>query len=452
MDNNKNGEHIDLISLPKKSFWKLSIPLSIFIILNNIFSLVDILWISQLNMEATFALGASGPLLMILNTVGDSIGQGTNSTMSRFIGSNKYESSYNALMYGLLITIFIGIIFLLLTFFMKNLIYLMQIDENVDIILAYVSPQFCCAIVFLLCNVLCETFQSEGNSKTPVKIMIFTNILNLILDPIFIFTFNMGISGAAYATIVSTLISVLFFIYLYLTGKTKIPLSLKYFKPNLHIIFEIFKVSIPNTLEDNLAFILQATIVSTIFLTVGQVGLVLYAVSIRIREFLRAPIRGMGRGLMSVSGHLFGAKKIEELEKMYIYVLKMSFIVSVILSISIFFLRDLIYASFQIINMETPIFYIVLCGIVLIMIYPIYYISAKILDGMGKSYYSLAYNIVRIVVEAGLILLLKEVFHNGACVLVGIMIGEIVYSSLYIITFKILFKRYKEHEDELVTT
>ena len=289
MDNNKNGEHIDLISLPKKSFWKLSIPLSIFIILNNIFSLVDILWISQLNMEATFALGASGPLLMILNTVGDSIGQGTNSTMSRFIGSNKYESSYNALMHGLLITIFIGIIFLLLTFFMKNLIYLMQIDENVDIILAYVSPQFCCAIVFLLCNVLCETFQSEGNSKTPVKIMIFTNILNLILDPIFIFTFNMGISGAAYATIVSTLISVLFFIYLYLTGKTKIPLSLKYFKPNLHIVFEIFKVSIPNTLEDNLAFILQATIVSTIFNS-NQIGLVLYAVSIRIREFLRAPI------------------------------------------------------------------------------------------------------------------------------------------------------------------
>lgn len=145
-------------------------------------------------------------------------------------------------------------------------------------------------------------------------------------------------------------------------------------------------------------------------------------------------------------------KKIEELEDMYTYVLKMSFIVSIILSILLFFLRNMIYASFQIINMETPIFYIVLCGIVLIMVYPIYYISAKILDGMGKSYYSLAYNIVRIVVEVGLILLLKDIFHNGACVLVGIAIGEIVYSSLYIITFKILFKRFKEHKDELVTT
>lgn len=72
-------------------------------------------------------------------------------------------------------------------------------------------------------------------------------------------------------------------------GKTKVPLSLKYFKPNLHIVFEILKVSIPNTLEDNLAFILQATIVSTIFNS-KQIGLVLYAVSIRIREFLRAPI------------------------------------------------------------------------------------------------------------------------------------------------------------------
>lgn len=93
----QNKRHIDLISLPKKSFWKLSIPISIFLIFETFYSIADMLWVSSFSMDAVFAVGASAPVLLLISTFGDSIGQGTNSIMSRYIGSNDYESSYNSL-------------------------------------------------------------------------------------------------------------------------------------------------------------------------------------------------------------------------------------------------------------------------------------------------------------------------------------------------------------------
>lgn len=74
------------------------------------------MWITRLSLEATFAVGASGPILMIIDTIGDSIGQGTNSIISRMIGSGDYEGSYNALIHGLLITFVVGILMVFTTF------------------------------------------------------------------------------------------------------------------------------------------------------------------------------------------------------------------------------------------------------------------------------------------------------------------------------------------------
>ena len=89
-------EKIDLVSVPKKSFWNLSIPIIIFCVFDAIYGLVDMLWVSQINVEAFFAIGVSIPITTLIFSLGDSLGQGTNSIMSRFIGSGDYESSYNA--------------------------------------------------------------------------------------------------------------------------------------------------------------------------------------------------------------------------------------------------------------------------------------------------------------------------------------------------------------------
>lgn len=194
-------------------------------------------WVSQLSMTDAFVVGASAPVLLLISTFGNSIGQGTNSIMSRYIGSEDYESSYNSLIHGILVSIITWILILLSISLLDDLLTLMNIIDYQIYILEYLTPLFIFSIVFIFTNVFCETFQSEGNSKTPVIIIILSNIVNLILDPIFIFVFKMGLMGVAYASVISSLLGVLIFLYLYLNGKTKVPLSLKYFKFKTHIFF-----------------------------------------------------------------------------------------------------------------------------------------------------------------------------------------------------------------------
>ena len=181
-------------------------------------------------------------------------------------------------------------------------------------------------------------------------------------------------------------------------------------------------------------------------------GIVLYAISIKIRSLLRSPIKGMSRGLMSVTGHLFGAKKIDELNEMYIYVLKYTLIISLFISISFFVLRENIYESFSVFDMETSIFYIGIFGVILIMVYPFTNVSSKMLDGFGKSYYSLFFTILRSILQIILIVVLGDLMPYGTSVLVGITIGEVIFSAIYFITLKLLFRKFKSNKDTLVVT
>ena len=119
---------------------------------------------------------------------------------------------------------------------------------------------------------------------------------------------------------------------------------------------------------------------------------------------------------------------------------------------SILFLSDEIYESFSIINMETSIFYIAIFGIILMMVYPFSYISIKMLNGFGKSYYALVFNILKVISELILIFFLSDIFPNGASILIGITLGEFLFSMLYYITLKILFKRFEKNKDSLVVT
>lgn len=135
---------------------------------------------------------------------------------------------------------------------------------------------------------------------------------------------NLGSKGAAYTSVLSSLITFSILLYLYTHGRAKVPLDLKYFKFHPYILVEIFKVALPNFLDDAIWSFSMSFINVILIGTMGAIGPILYSVSNKIRTLLNAPIKGYGRGLMSVKGHLFGAEQFDKLEEMYNYVLKIS--------------------------------------------------------------------------------------------------------------------------------
>ena len=156
-------EKIDLISQPKKSFWKLSIPIIAFCLFDAIYSIVDMMWVSRINIDAFYAMGVSIPFVTFIFSLGDSIGQGTNSIMSRFIGSGDYESSYNALIHGLIACNIIWFIIAFCFLFANGILFYSDEANSYILIFDYLVPIIMFGYLFIF-NFIVQEF--SGFFKT----------------------------------------------------------------------------------------------------------------------------------------------------------------------------------------------------------------------------------------------------------------------------------------------
>lgn len=436
--------NVDFNSNPKQIFWQMTRPLLLLTLFEAGYSFVDVFWVSQMNAESFFAIGVAVPLVTLIISFGKSLGVGTNSIMSREIGNNNFEDSYNSILHGIIACLILGLVIILSTFFLKNILIYMGATSSMDISMQYLTPIFLCCFVFLFSNFFTSTLHAEGNTRTPTILLIITNILNLILDPIFIFVLGWGASGVSYATILSSGITAIYLLYWYLSGKSKVTLNFKYFKPG--IVYDIFIVAIPNFLTDSLWCLSMLFFNKILIAQLGQIGILLYSTASRIESIMISPQKAFGRSLISISGHLFGAGRIDDLKDLYNNVLKKAIIIALISTIIFFFIREYGFALFSVTGASTSIFYIALAAIVIIPFNEISVMSGKVLDGMGKSYHTLFLTIGIILYEIIIVTLLSPIFKQGVCVLLGILIGEITFAIIYYILLKYIFKTNGENK------
>ena len=436
------ANNVDFNSDPKKAFWQFTSPLLLLTLFEAGYSFVDVFWVSQMDPQSFFAIGVAVPLVTLIISFGKSIGIGTNSIMSREIGDNDLIDSYNSILHGIVVCLVIGFAIMLSTFFLKYILIYMGATSSMELSMQYLTPIFLCPFVFIFSNFFANTLQAEGNSKTPTRLLILTNVLNLILDPIFIFVLGWGVSGVSYATILSSGITAVYLLYWYLSGKSEIPINFKYFKRG--IVYDIFIVALPNFLTDSLRCISMLFFNKILIEQLGQIGVLLYSTASRIESILISPQKACGRGLVSVSGHLYGANKIDELEGLYHYVLKITMLMSLVSTIAFFFVREYGFALFSVTGVPESIFYIALAGIVVIPFNEISVMSEKMLDGMGKSYHELILTIAIIIYEIGIVTLLAPIFKQGVCVLLAIVIGEVTFGALYYVLLRHLLKKSRD--------
>ena len=432
-------KNVDFNSDPKKVFWQFTTPLLLLTLFEAGYSFIDVFWVSQMNAESFFAIGVAVPLVTLIISFGKSIGIGTNSIMSRQIGDKDFTDTYNSILHGIAACLLIGFIVMISTFFLKDILTYMGATSSMELSMQYLTPIFLCPFVFIFSNFFANTLQAEGNSKTPTRLLILTNVLNLILDPIFIFVLGWGVSGVAYATILSTGITTFYLLYWYLSGKSEVPINFKYFKSG--IVYDILIVALPNFLTDSLWCISMLFFNKILIQQLGQIGVLLYSTASRIESLLISPQKACGRGLVSVCGHLYGAHKIEELKDLYHYVLKVTILMALISTVIFFFIRDYAFAFFSVTGVPESVFYIALAGIIIIPFNEVSVISEKMLDGMGKSYHELVFTIGIIIYEISIVSLLAPIFKNGVCVLLGILIGEVTFAISYYILLRYLLNK-----------
>lgn len=328
-----------LLGDPKKAIRKLSGPMIIAMLVQTLYNIVDGIWVAGLGSGRLAAVGLFFPVFMIILSLASGISVGGSSAISRKIGAKDKRQADTAaghtLFIGILIAVIITVTILPL---LRNIFLALGAETSVvELVVNYGQIIISGTIILVFNNIASGILRGEGDTKRVMYAMGLGSVLNMILDPIFIYTFKMGINGAAWATLVSmSITSLLAFYWLFIKKNTFITFHFNFLKFNKKIIKEILRVGVPATLQQfSMAaaiFILNAFIVKTD----GTDGVAVFTSAWRIIMIGLVPLIGISIGVTAVTGAAFGAKNPIKLKTGYFYGIKIGFLIEVLIVLLIF--------------------------------------------------------------------------------------------------------------------
>ena len=272
-------ENIEMITGdPKKTINKLSFPIigSMFLILVN--NIIDSIWVAGLGADPLAALGYITPLFMILVGFGNGIGAGGNSLISRYIGAEDKASANNAAIHNLILSlIFSLVVSAIFLAFMKPMLIMMGASSVINYAMDYGFIIFVGTFGLLMPPIVGGAFRAEGDIKRATIPIALAAIINMILDPIFIYLLGMGIKGAALATVLGPLISLLVMLYwIFVKKDTYLSYNRKDFHNDLGMYKDILVVGIPASLEQLVLSVLTIFVNYMLTIVSGPVSVAVY--------------------------------------------------------------------------------------------------------------------------------------------------------------------------------
>ena len=299
-----------------KVLTKMSVPGIIAMLINAIYNIVDSMFIGMLgNTEAMGATSVIFPLFMLIAALGQMFGVGAGSYIARLLGAgNKNQAEkvvsttfYTAIIMSILFTVSV------LTLINPTLRILGATDTIMPYALTYGKILVTGAIFTIINMTLNNTIRAEGNAKYSMIAISLGAILNVILDPLFMFGFNMGIKGAAIATVLSTSISSIYLLRYYFSGKSFIKITREKFTPKLSLYSEIMKVGGATFARQALAG-LSLGILNSKAAFYGDSTVAAMGISTRVTSAVLYIVIGYNQGFMPIAAYNYGAEKYERLK------------------------------------------------------------------------------------------------------------------------------------------
>ena len=329
MQGNDNSNSVDvLLGNPKKALISMSIPLIISLLISSLYNLIDAAWVSGLGADALAGVGFFTPIFMILVGFGNGLGAGSAFAISKYIGEENKPKADNASIHSILIDIVISVILTAVLFvFLESILNAMGAAQTISYATDYGNIMILGSTLVILSNALYGIYRGEGDSKRPMYAMIASAVLNMILDPIFIYNLNLGVKGAAIATLISAAFVILILCYwFYIKKDTYLNPIFSNFDFKRDIGSDIVKVGIPASIQLlNNAFF--AAVFSALLAFLGSTDSVaVYSTGWRIVIIGTTPILAIGTALISVIAANYGAKNYENIKIAHRYAMKISMI------------------------------------------------------------------------------------------------------------------------------
>ncbi len=340
-----------LLGDPKKAIIALSVPYMIAMIAQTANNLIDSAWVAGLGPDALAAVGFVFPLYFILVGVGNGVGVGAASAIGRAIGRGEKETANKIASQAVVLAIAVSILVSALLFaFQEPILLMLGAGDTIGLCLEYGTPIFLMGVFMILNGVMGGILRAEGNAKAAMNAQILMAGSNMILDPLMIYDYGLGlgIAGAAWATVAASMISLGVMIYLFFFAKkrTYITMSLKDSKPDMVIYKDILRVGIPSSLEMLIVSIVSA-IMNVLLIMVGGTDSVGIYVSVwRLIMLAMIPMMAISGASVPVCAAAYGAKRKDKLRTAYFFGIKLSTMLLLVLSAILFVFAEYVTLIF----------------------------------------------------------------------------------------------------------
>ncbi|MDO4460710.1 MAG: MATE family efflux transporter [Clostridia bacterium] len=332
----------------EKLVTSLAVPTIIGMLITAFYNMADTFFVGQIGTSATAAVGVAFSLQALIQALGFLFGQGSGNFISRMLGAQNEEDAGTMASVGFFSGILSGVLIAVISLiFIKPICMILGSTETIlPYAVEYLTYILLCAPITIGSFVLNNQMRFQGNAAYAVIGLATGSILNIALDPLFIFVFRLGVSGAAIATALSQLISFCILIYMNKT-KAAVPVSIKHFRLDGRIYKEIVRGGIPSFARQSLAS------VSTIMLNTmaGKYGadaaIAGMSVVTRISMFASSVVIGFGQGFQPVCGFNYGAKLYERVKKAFWFCVKFATVFLAIAGIIMFIFAPEIIAIFR---------------------------------------------------------------------------------------------------------
>ena len=299
----------------------LAVPLGIALFIQQINSLVDSFWVSGLGSDQMAAIGIVSPLYAALVGVGGGLGIGISASISRFIGKGEPSSANRIAAQGLILTAIISVIVtIILLVTASPLLSVIGAGNTLDLCLEYALPIYAGTIFVVLSGVMSGMLRGEGAAKRSMYIQTAGAFANIILDPIMIYTFGMGVSGAAWATVIASVIASVIPFYWYLYRKdTFVRIEKKDFVKDKKARSDILAVGFPEMMELSLMYLFNILLNYFVIVCGGTDAVAVYTTAWKIVALGVVPAQAIGGALVSVCSAEYGMRKFDEIADAFKY-------------------------------------------------------------------------------------------------------------------------------------
>ena len=442
---NKTSRLDEFISNPKKALFTLSIPMMLGMSVQAIYMLIDTAFIGRwVGGNALAGLGIVFPPMFIIMGITFGLGSGATTVIAQSIGEKNKLKADNTAEHIIILGLILSLIFVLIGFFFGNTIISSQSpDAKVFLNASDYFYTMLWGTPFMILSIFFRSILSgEGDNIMPMKVLGLGTLINLILDPFFIYYF--AIKGAALATVLSQAIVFSIFIYLMIVkDKTYISLDLKNFKYNHQILSNILKIGIPASLSMLIMsiglFFYNIILSNTEF---SSSAIAAYSTCHRIEHLFFIPIISLATSMVTLIGMFYGAKKNHLLNNLIYFALKVSISISIIYAVFFLAFSENILSLFtndnKIINIGVGYFNVFAFAIPFISIGMT---CSRAMQGLGKAYPMFIITCLRVIVISCSLgyyfinILNKPIDYAWIAILISCMISAII-SFIWLLSIK----------------